>query len=131
MDNHATTRVDPRVLEAMLPWFGESYGNAGSLGHAFGQQARAAVEDARARLASALGTEPETIIFTSGATESNNLAIRGVAGHTSRRGNHWLSVGTEHHSVLEPLLRLARALGCGSIPKKWPMRCATRPAWSP
>jgi cysteine desulfurase len=110
LDNHATTRVDPRVVEAMLPYFNEAYGNAGSLGHLFGQQAREAVEDARGRLAAALGTEPDAIVFTSGATESNNLAIRGVAGRTPRRGNHWISVRTEHHSVLEPLRRLA---GCG------------------
>ncbi len=110
LDNHATTRVDPRVVEAMLPFYGEVYGNAGSAGHAFGQQAHAAVEDARGRLALALGTEPDSIVFTSGATESNNLAIQGVAGHATCRGNHWISVRTEHHSVLEPLQRLA---GCG------------------
>jgi cysteine desulfurase len=110
LDNHATTRVDPRVVEVMLPYFNEVYGNSGSLGHLFGEQARAAVEDARGRLTTALGTEPNSIVFTSGATESNNLAIRGVAGRDTCRGNHWISVRTEHHSVLEPLRRLA---GCG------------------
>jgi cysteine desulfurase len=107
LDNHATTRVDPRVVEAMLPYYSEAYGNAGSLGHAFGQQARTAVEDARGRLAVALGTESDSIVFTSGATESNNLAIRGVAGRKGRGGKHWISLRTEHHSVLEPLGRLA------------------------
>jgi cysteine desulfurase len=94
----------------MLPYYDQVYGNAGSVGHLFGEQARAAVEDARATLTAALGTEPNSIVFTSGATESNNLAIGGVAARTPRRGNHWISVRTEHHSVLEPLHRLA---GCG------------------
>jgi cysteine desulfurase len=107
MDNHSTTRVDPRVVEAMLPYFSDIYGNAGSMGHAFGEQARVAVEDARGRIASSLGTTTDSIVFTSGATESNNLAISGVAGRASRRDNHWISVRTEHHSVLEPLRRLS------------------------
>ena len=107
MDNHSTTRVDPRVVEAMLPYFSDIYGNAGSMGHAFGEQARVAVEDARGRIAFSLGTTSDSIVFTSGATESNNLAISGVAGRASRRDNHWISVRTEHHSVLEPLRRLS------------------------
>jgi cysteine desulfurase len=108
MDNHATTRVDPRVVEAMLPYFNVAYGNAGSVGHAFGEQAREAVESSRASIAFAVGVEPEEIVFTSGATESNNLAIRGVAERAKRRGDHIVSVRTEHKAVLDPLARLAR-----------------------
>jgi cysteine desulfurase len=107
MDNHATTRVDPRVVEAMLPYFTEDYGNAGSL-HAFGEQAREAVERARATIAQAINAEPAEIVFTSGATESNNLALRGVAERPRRRGDHLVSVRTEHKSVLDPLSRLER-----------------------
>ncbi|TWT42747.1 cysteine desulfurase family protein [Botrimarina hoheduenensis] len=108
LDNHATTRVDPRVVEAMLPWFTEAYGNAGSVGHAYGHAAREAVEQARETIAGAIGARPGEIVFTSGATESNNLAIRGVAERPRRRGDHLVSVVTEHAAVLEPLERLAR-----------------------
>ncbi|MBA3481267.1 MAG: aminotransferase class V-fold PLP-dependent enzyme, partial [Pirellulales bacterium] len=108
MDNHATTRVDPRVVEAMLPYFLEAYGNAGSVGHAFGDAARRAVEQSRASIASAINANPEEIVFTSGATESNNLAIRGVAERPRRRGDHLISVRTEHKAVLDPLARLGR-----------------------
>jgi cysteine desulfurase len=108
MDNHATTRVDPRVVEAMLPYFTEKYGNAGSVGHAFGDEARAAVDAARESIAAAIGAEPKEIVFTSGATESNNLAICGVAERERRRGNHLVSVATEHAAVLDPLARLSR-----------------------
>ncbi|WP_428304221.1 cysteine desulfurase family protein [Lacipirellula sp.] len=108
MDNHATTRVDPRVVEAMLPYFTEQYGNAGSIGHAYGEAAREAVEQSRAVIAGAIGAEPEEIVFTSGATESNNLAIRGIAERPKRRGDHLVSVQTEHKAVLAPLARLAR-----------------------
>ncbi len=103
MDNHATTRVDPRVLEAMLPYFGESYGNAGSTTHRYGQDAREAVDRARESLAAAIGAQPHEIVFTSGATESNNLAIRGVTERPKRRGNHVVSVATEHKAVLDVL----------------------------
>lgn len=108
LDNHATTRVDPRVVEAMLPYFGEEYGNAGSLNHAFGRRAKQAVEDARARIANAIGAEPRELVFTSGATESNNLALRGVCDRLRERDRHLVSVTTEHKSVLDPLRRLAR-----------------------
>jgi cysteine desulfurase len=108
MDNHATTRVDPRVLAAMLPYFDRAYGNAGSTSHVFGWDARDAVDAARQSVADALGASPREIVFTSGATESNNLAIRGVCERLNRRGNHLVSVATEHKAVLDPLSRLAR-----------------------
>lgn len=108
LDNHATTRVDPRVVEAMLPYWTEQYGNASSTSHAFGWQAQAAVDAARESIAQALGTGPREIIFTSGATESNNLALRGLAARPDRRGGHVISVTTEHKAVIDPLQRLAR-----------------------
>jgi cysteine desulfurase len=108
LDHHATTPVDPRVLEAMLPYFGRKFGNPGSTNHSFGREALEAVESARASVAAALGAEPAEIVFTSGATESNNLAIRGVAERSRRRGNHLVSVATEHHAVLDPLADLRR-----------------------
>ena len=108
LDNHATTRVDPRVVDAMLPFFSERYGNAGSRGHAFGETASDAVEQARGVIAEGIGAESGEIVFTSGATESNNLAIRGVWERPRRRGNHLDSVQTEHHAVLEPLRRVAQ-----------------------
>ncbi len=107
MDNHATTRVDPRVLEAMLPWFSEQYGNAASANHVFGWRAKEVVDQARESIASAIGAKPKEIVFTSGATESNNLAIRGVADLPRRKGNHIVSVATEHSAVLDPLEKLA------------------------
>lgn len=107
LDNHATTRCDPRVVEAMLPWFSAEYGNAGSL-HAFGEASRDAVERSRETVARAIDAEPTEIVFTSGATESNNLAIRGVAERPRRRGDHLVSVTTEHRAVLDPIARLAK-----------------------
>lgn len=108
LDNHATTRTDPRVLEAMLPFFTETYGNAASTTHAFGWAAKEAVEAARAAVAAAVGARPREIVFTSGATESNNLALCGMARHARRQGRHVVSVATEHPSVLDPLARLER-----------------------
>lgn len=107
MDNHATTRVDPRVVAAMLPYFDERYGNSHSV-HAAGHEARDAVEAARQSIADVIGADAKEIVFTSGATESNNLAIRGVAERDRRRGNHLVSVATEHKAVLDPLARLGR-----------------------
>jgi cysteine desulfurase len=107
MDNHATTRVDPRVVAAMLPYFAEKYGNANSV-HAFGREARDAVDAARASIAAVIGADAKEIVFTSGATESNNLAIRGVAERERLRGRHLISVATEHKAVLDPLARLGR-----------------------
>jgi cysteine desulfurase len=108
MDNHATTRLDPRVLEAMLPCFTETYGNAASTNHSFGWQARDAVEAARETIAAAIGARSREVFFTSGATESNNLAIRGVADRAQHRGKHLVGVCTEHSSVLDPLEKLSR-----------------------
>src|SRR5215475_10653741 len=107
MDNHATTRVDPRVIEAMLPYFDAKYGNPHSV-HAAGHEARDAVDAARKSIANNVGADAAEIVFTSGATESNNLAIRGVAERERRRGNHLISVTTEHKAVLDPLARLGR-----------------------
>lgn len=106
LDHHATTPVDPRVLDAMLPYFTEKFGNPGSV-HSLGEEARDAVERARATIARGIGAEPGEIVFTSGATESNNLAIRGVAERRRRRGDHLVSVRTEHPAVLDPLQRWA------------------------
>src|SRR5690242_15310545 len=107
MDNHATTRVDPRVVQAMLPYFDTKYGNPHSV-HAAGHEARDSVDAARKSIATSIGADPTEIVFTSGATESNNLAIRGVAERERRRGNHLVSVATEHKAVLDPLARLGR-----------------------
>jgi cysteine desulfurase len=105
LDNHATTRVDPLVVEAMLPFFGEDYGNAASRNHAFGWRAEAAVEMAREELAAAIGaSDPREIVFTSGATESDNLAIKGA----TPRGGHVVTAATEHPAVLEPCEDLER-----------------------
>jgi len=107
-DNQSTTPLDPRVLEAMLPIFSEQYGNASSSSHAFGWQAADAVKASRETIATSIGGSAREIVFTSGATESNNLAIRGIAEHSKRRGDHLVSVTTEHKAVLDPLARLAR-----------------------
>ncbi|MBI4461181.1 MAG: IscS subfamily cysteine desulfurase [Acidobacteria bacterium] len=109
MDYHATTPVDPRVLEAMLPYFAESFGNAASHGHAFGWRANEAVEKARQAVADLIGAEASEIVFTSGATESNNLAIKGAAEQYRQRGNHIITAVTEHKSVLDPCRRLEKS----------------------
>ena len=116
MDNHATTRVDPRVVDAMLPLFDQAFGNAGSTSHSFGWTAAETVDAARRSIAQQIGASEREIVFTSGATESNNLAIRGVverqAGQRKTgQGGHILSVVTEHKAVLDPLHRAARR-GC-------------------
>ena len=108
LDNHSTTRVDPRVVEAMLPYFTERFGNAGSINHSFGTEAKEAVDWAREQIAVGIGAQPREIVFTSGATESNNLAIRGLADRPRRNRNRVVSVMTEHKAVLDPLRRLAR-----------------------
>jgi cysteine desulfurase len=107
-DNQATTPLDPRVMEAMRPYFAEVFGNAGSTSHSFGWAAKEAVDRARETVAATIGARGKEIVFTSGATESNNLAIRGAAEKSARKGKHILSVATEHPSVLDPLARLSR-----------------------
>lgn len=101
MDNHATTPLDPRVLEAMMPYFGPVFGNAASTGHAYGREARTRVEEARASVARLIGAMGDEIIFTSGATESNNLAIKGICECYREKGNHIITQVTEHKAVLD------------------------------
>jgi cysteine desulfurase len=108
LDHHATTPVDPAVLEAMLPYFAERFGNPSSRQHAFGQEAAAAVETARGELAALIGAAAEEIVFTSGATESNNLAVRGAARAAGARGRHVVTTVLEHAAVLEPCRTLER-----------------------
>ncbi|HUL43075.1 MAG TPA: IscS subfamily cysteine desulfurase [Bacteroidota bacterium] len=106
MDNHATTPVDPEVVQAMLPYFTEQFGNPASRQHRFGWVTEEAVEQSRTSVADIIGADPAEIVFTSGATESNNLAIKGLAGFLKPKGNHIVTVGTEHKSVLDSCKRL-------------------------
>jgi len=108
MDNHSTTATDQRVVEAMLPYFTQHFGNAASRNHVFGWTAEAAVEHARTQIAALIGGDGKEIVFTSGATEANNLAIKGVASFYKRQGNHIITVETEHKSVLDTCKRLQR-----------------------
>src|SRR5947208_6173023 len=108
MDNHSTTAVDLRVVQAMLPFFTQHYGNAASRNHVFGWTAEAAVEHARGQIAALLGGDGKEIVLTSGATEANNLAIKGAASFLRKQGNHIITVETEHKSVLDTCKRLQR-----------------------
>ena len=108
LDYHATTPVDPKVLDAMLPYFTEQFGNAASKQHAFGWEAQEAVERARRQVATLINAAANEIVFTSGASESNNLAIKGVACALRDRGRHVITVTTEHRSVLDSCSRLER-----------------------
>src|SRR5580700_4898129 len=109
MDNHSTTPVDPRVLEEMLPYFNEKFGNAASRSHVFGWRAEEAVEHARERIAKLIGAQSEKeIVFTSGETESDNLALKGVAEFYKEKGNHIVTTVIEHKAVLDACKRLEK-----------------------
>lgn len=107
LDNHSTTRVDPRVLDAMLPFFCEDYGNAASVNHVFGWRAADAVEQARTQVAGLLNVDPKCIVFTSGATESNNIALKGVM-RAAGPGSHLIVNAAEHKAILDPATALQR-----------------------
>ena len=107
-DNHATTKLDPRVLDAMMPYLTEHYGNSASRNHAYGWVAEEAVEKARKQIANLIGATPKEIVFTSGATESNNLALKGVFEMYAERGNHIITAATEHKAILDTCKHLEK-----------------------
>src|SRR5213592_2687269 len=108
MDNHATTPIDPRVLDAMMPFFKEQFGNAASRNHKFGWEAEEAVEEGRKQVAALIGADPREIIITSGATESDNLAVKGVAWMYREKGDHIITCVTEHKAILDTCKHLEK-----------------------
>ena len=109
MDNMSTTRVDPRVLQEMLPYFSEEYGHAASRNHPYGWKAEEAVNTARERVATLINADPKEIVFTSGGTEACNLAVKGVCEMYREKGNHILIGATEHRAVIDPARRMERS----------------------
>ena len=111
LDNNATTPVDPRVLEAMIPYFTQHFGNASSRNHPYGWAAEGAVDKAREQIAQLIGADPREIIFTSGATEGDNLALKGVAEMYRKKGKHIITLETEHKAVIDACKKLEKE-GC-------------------
>ncbi|MFQ5925496.1 MAG: cysteine desulfurase family protein, partial [Dehalococcoidia bacterium] len=107
LDYGATTPTHPEVVEAMLPYFSDAYGNPSSI-HSFGQETKAAIEEARDKIASFIGARSEEIVFTSGGTEADNIAVKGVAYANEGKGNHIITTSIEHHAVIEPCKFLER-----------------------
>jgi len=134
MDNHATTPVDPRVLEAMLPYFTGKFGNAASRNHSFGWAAEEAVENARQQVASLINATSKEIIFTSGATESDNLMIKGIAEMFREKGNHIITQSIEHKAVLDTCKNLEKhgfEVTYLPVQRDWVIRSAGQPEERP